>query len=292
MHSNDQYSAVRSRTNPSFNLQMNLGIVIGRTAAQGDYMRRHLKLAFAAGIVFGLAATGIASAADMAVKARPVVAPLLYNWQGCYIGGNVGGGWTRTDTELATIDGVGPVFANYGREKDSGFIGGAQAGCDFMAGKDLVFGVQGMFDFANINGRHAVTDFPTFSETNNLKSIGTATGRIGYLWTPAFLGYVKGGMAFLQNRNQVFTPAGALMNSSSYTLPGMTVGVGGEWMFAPNWSVFAEWNYYWIEDKSGQYFSPAPGFVGETLNVKQVAQSVQIGVNYKFHWDGPVVAKY
>src|SRR5450631_901439 len=148
---------------------------LGLAAAQGDHMRRHLKLAFAASIALGLAATGIASAADMAVKARPVVAPLMYNWSGCYIGGNVGGASTRMDTELATIDGVGPVFANYGREKDNGFIGGAQAGCDFMAGKDLVFGVQGMFDFGNINGRHAVTDFPLFSETNNFKSIGTAT---------------------------------------------------------------------------------------------------------------------
>ena len=56
-------------------------------------MRRYMKLAFAAGILLGLAATGVASAADMAVKARPVVTPIMYNWQGCYIGGNAGGGW-------------------------------------------------------------------------------------------------------------------------------------------------------------------------------------------------------
>jgi outer membrane immunogenic protein len=251
-----------------------------------------MKLAFAASILLALGATGIASAADMAVKAPPVVAPLMYNWQGCYIGGNVGGGWSRMDTTLATIDGVGPATGNYGRENDNGFIGGGQAGCDFMAGKNLVFGVQGMFDFGNINGRHTPPDFPALSETNNLKSIGTATGRIGYLWTPQLLGYVKGGMAFLQNRNQIFTAAGTLTNSSSFTLPGMTVGVGAEWMFTQNWSVFAEWNYMWIENQSGQYFTPAPGFVGETLNVKQIAQTALVGVNYKFHWDGPVVARY
>jgi outer membrane immunogenic protein len=254
-------------------------------AAQGDYMRRHIKLAFAASILLGLGATGVASAADMAVKALPRVAPLMYNWQGCYIGGNAGGAWNRMDTEL-------PGLLDYGRENDSGFIGGGQAGCDFMAGKDLVFGVQGMFDFGNVSGRHAVTAFPTFSETNNLRSIGTATGRIGYLWTPQFLGYVKGGMAFMRERNQVFLPSGGLFEAASFTLPGMTVGAGAEYMFTPNWSVFAEWSYYWIEDKSGQFFTPAPGFVGETLNVKPVSQSVLVGVNYKFHWDGPVVAKY
>jgi outer membrane immunogenic protein len=265
---------------------------LGLTAAQGDHMRRHLKLAFAASIAFGLAATGIASAADMAVKARPVVPPLMYNWQGCYVGGNVGGGWSRVDTERVFQDVAIPADAVYGREKDSGFIGGAQAGCDFMAGNSLVFGVQGMGNFGNINGRHALLAFPTFSETNSLKGIYTGTGRIGYLWTPQFLGYVKVGVAFLQNRNQVFLPNGAPFESASYTLPGMTAGVGGEWMFAPNWSVFAEYNYMWIEDKSGQHFVFPGQAVGEVLNVKQTVQTFQVGVNYKFHWDGPVVAKY
>jgi outer membrane immunogenic protein len=267
---------------------------IGRTAAQGECMRRNLKLAFAAGILIGLGATGVASAADMAVKARPVVAPLLYNWQGCYIGGNLGGGWSRMDTTRVQTDLVSPAFANYGREKDSGFIGGGQAGCDFMAGKDLVFGVQGMFDFGDVKGRHALTDFPAFSETNSLKYNITATGRIGYLWTPTFLGYAKVGVAFLHNRNQVFQPNGALSESATFTLPAMTAGIGGEWMFAPNWSVFAEWNYMWIEDDAAQHFAAAPGLIptGETINTRQRAQTALVGVNYKFHWDGPVVAKY
>ena len=64
-------------------------------------MRRHKKLAFAAGILLALGATGIASAADMAVKARPVVAPVMYNWSGCYIGGNVGGAWADIFTYSA-----------------------------------------------------------------------------------------------------------------------------------------------------------------------------------------------
>jgi len=245
-----------------------------------------MKLVFAAGILFGLGATGAASAADLAVKARPIVAPIMYNWQGCYIGGNVGGAWSRMDTEQP-----GPV--SYGRENDSGFIGGGQAGCDFTAGSNLVFGVQGMFDFGNINGRHSVTAFPTLSETNSLKSVITATGRIGYLFTPQLLGYGKMGVAFMRDRNSVFTPAGALFESASFTLPGMVAGAGLEYMFTPNWSVFAEYDYIWIEDKSGQFFTGAPGFAGETLNVKPVVQTAMVGINYKFHWDnGPVVAKY
>jgi outer membrane immunogenic protein len=254
-------------------------------------MYRHVKMTLA-GIFIGLASAGAASAADLPLKAAPVAAP-LYNWTGCYVGGNVGGGWTRVDTTRFSQDTIGQSFAVYGRENDSGFIGGGQVGCDFQT-TNLVFGVQGTFDFGNINGRHALIDFPTFSETNDLKAIYTATGRVGYLWTPSFLGYVKVGMSWMQNKNQVLQPGGALFESASDTLPGMTAGIGGEWMFAPNWSVFAEYNYMWSEDTSGQHFTSAPGVFppGEVLNVKQTAQTVLVGVNYKFHWGAPVVAKY
>ncbi len=160
------------------------------------------------GLLMGLGATGVASAADLPLKAKPLTAP-VYNWTGCYVGGDVGGAWTRTDTFRASQDTIGAAFANYGRENDSGFIGGGQAGCDFQT-TNLVFGVQGTFDFGSIKGSHALTDFPTFSETNNLKAVYTATGRVGYLWTPSFLGYVKAGVSWMQNRNVVLQPGGAL----------------------------------------------------------------------------------
>jgi outer membrane immunogenic protein len=44
---------------------------------------------------------GSAMAADMPVKApvlkAPPPPPVVYNWTGCYIGGNVGGGWARVE---------------------------------------------------------------------------------------------------------------------------------------------------------------------------------------------------
>lgn len=257
----------------------------------GANMYRNVKLALA-GLLVGLGATGAASAADMPLKAAPLATP-VYNWTGCYIGGNAGGAWTRVDTSRVSQDTIGPAFADYGREDDSGFIGGGQAGCDFQT-TNLVFGIQGTFDFGGVKGSHALTSLPNFSETNNLQAAYTATGRMGYLYTPSFLGYVKVGMAWMQDKNQVLQPGGALSESAKYTLPGMTAGIGFEWMFTHNWSVFAEYNYLWIEDTSGQHFNSAPGLFppGEVLNVKQTAQMVLVGVNYKFHWDGPVVAKY
>jgi outer membrane immunogenic protein len=108
-----------------------------------------------------------------------------------------------------------------------------------------------------------------------------------------FLGYGKVGVAFMRDRNQVFQPNGALFKSASFTLPRITAGGGVEWMFTPNWSVFAEYNYMWIQNQSGQHFTAPPGVAGgEVLNVKKTVQTALMGVNYKFHWDGPVVAKY
>ena len=57
-------------------------------------MRRRLGWALASVISIGFSGLGGAMAADMAVKARPVAPPvMIYNWSGCYIGGNIGGGW-------------------------------------------------------------------------------------------------------------------------------------------------------------------------------------------------------
>jgi outer membrane immunogenic protein len=250
-------------------------------------MFERLKTAVVVAALMGIAATGVASAADLPVKARPMAVAPLYNWTGCYLGANVGGGWTKVDS-FRVLDVTGaPAPANYGTEKDSGVIGGGQVGCDFQTG-NLVFGLTGSFDFSNINGRHALTDFPTFSETNNLKEIYTVGGRIGYLWTPQFLGYLKGGAVYVNQRAQVFAPGGGFLEGATFINPGMTVGIGGEYMFTPNWSVFAEFNYMWFLDDHAQTLLPA----GEVINFQQRVSTVLVGVNYKFNWGGPVVAKY
>ena len=236
-----------------------------------------------------LAMAAGASAADLPpVPAYSRAPPPMWGWTGCYVGGNIGFGWQNNSA-------FDPFLGfDTGTDTGTGFVGGGQVGCDFQT-TNLVFGIQGEFDFGNINGRHAVAAFPTFSETNSLRQIYLITGRVGYLWTPQFLGYVKVGAAFMNNRNQVFQPSGALSESATFTDPGVTAGIGGEWMFAPDWSVFAEWNYIWTEDDSAHDFRAAPGLFppGEVINIRQRAQTALIGLNYKFHWDnGPVVAKY
>jgi outer membrane immunogenic protein len=256
-------------------------------------MHRHVKLAL--GIVLGLGATHLASAADLAVKAPPIISAPLYNWTGCYVGVNGGGGWDSMHTVRDQIVGFPPTpaYLDMGTEHDSGFLGGVQSGCDFQTTR-LVFGVQGMADWGNIKGsQNTIQARPGFIEQNKINDLFPVTGRFGFLVTPQFLVYGKLGFAWFNDRNSYYA-GGLLFESTKWTDPMITAGIGFEYMFAPHWSVFVEGNYYWAEadDSAHTYVSPA-GLPLETINSRPRIATGLVGVNYKFNWDnGPVVAKY
>jgi outer membrane immunogenic protein len=263
-------------------------------------MKRHIGRAVAAGFLFGLGTIGAASAADLAARPytkAPMMAPVItYNWTGCYIGGNVGGGWARTNqSQIGKVNGV--VISppgDFGSSEGSNVIGGAQIGCDYQFAGNWVVGVQGMFDFGNIDSSHALPAFPTFTSTNRTKDIFTATGRVGYLFVPQLLGYVKGGGAWARIDHNILQPGGALSESATgVDRQGWTVGGGLEWMFAPGWSVFGEFNYMDFGRKDISFVA-APGTVGvaDVVHTRLQVEQALVGVNYKFNWGGPVIAKY
>jgi opacity protein-like surface antigen len=80
---------------------------------------------------------GVASAADMPLKAPP---PAAYDWSGFYIGGVIGGGWGDSDSSIpglgiiGTLAGV-PVTQT---TSNSGFIGGIEGGDRYQLGKLVV----------------------------------------------------------------------------------------------------------------------------------------------------------
>jgi outer membrane immunogenic protein len=239
--------------------------------------------------------TASASAADMAARPytkAPIAAPVMtYNWSGCYIGGNVGGGWTRTNqTGISPVGGALFVPAvDLGRSEGSEFIGGAQIGCDYQFAGNFVVGVQGMFDFGNINSRNNFPDARVagFLQETRTRDIFTGTARVGYLFAPQLLGYVKGGGAWTNTRTEVFgtAPALFLSQSASTDRTGWTVGGGLEYMFAPNWSVFAEYNYMDFGRENINFVS-APGTIGvpTTTSTRLEMQTALVGVNYRFNW--------
>ena len=69
---------------------------------------------------------------------------------------------------------------------------------------------------------------------------------------------------------------------------GYTVGAGVEYMFTPNWSIKGEYQYYNFGNTS---FTSGPvPIVGSRFHDDE--HTVKLGINYRFGWGGPVVAKY
>jgi outer membrane immunogenic protein len=265
-----------------------------------------------AGTTF-VALTGTpALAADMPLKAPPLAPAPVWTWTGFYIGGNVGYGWGTGELSAVFGSSFSPAQAAALTPlatptlKPQGVLGGVQAGYNFQNGNFLV-GVEADFDLSGIKASQSTGSitFPlglallnrSFSEADRLKWLSTGRARAG-LTMSNWLAYVTGGVAVGQRD---FTQAiitdvnfNNLVSTTSATKVGWTVGGGLEYMAARNWTVKAE--YLFVDLGSISTFADsntAPGFgVNVTTSEKLTLHIARVGVNYKFEWAGPVVAKY
>ena len=69
---------------------------------------------------------------------------------------------------------------------------------------------------------------------------------------------------------------------------GWTVGGGVEYMFAPNWTAKAEYQYY--DFGNSRFLAPAPLVPFGTFHNDE--HTLKIGVNYRFNFASPVAARY
>jgi outer membrane immunogenic protein len=193
-----------------------------------------MKHAVCAALVAGAVALGTtaASAADMPLKAPPLVVP-PFSWAGFYVGVNAGGDWDRssfsadansyalppfafndpgTFTGFPSIVFVPGTFALPGTVTlDSGhrgsFLGGVQAGYNWQFGS-TVLGLEGQLDGLKVSRAFAFTG-PALTSTGiatfwseSLTGAGTIErdiegsfrGRIGQAWD-RWLVYGTGGVA-------------------------------------------------------------------------------------------------
>jgi outer membrane immunogenic protein len=113
--------------------------------------------------------------------------------------------------------------------------------------------------------------------------IATVAGRFGVAFDRVLL-YAKGGAAFTRDKYYVNNGlAGALAGSASgsFNRTGWLAGGGVEWMFMPNWSVRAEYNYMGFGAISEQPVTTG-NLVATPANVKLNIQTGTVGVNYHF----------
>jgi outer membrane immunogenic protein len=220
-----------------------------------------------------------AFAADMPArtysKAPVYTAPaVVYNWTGFYIGGHLGGAFAG-DNSL--------------QGSDARFLGGVQAGFDYQFAPNWVMGVEAQYSWLPNNNNNGVLFPGNTLVTSNTDQIGSVTGRLGYTWGPALL-YAKGGYAWRDGNNIGVSIAGTPQpfTTNGNHKDGYTVGAGLEYMFAPNWSAKAEYQYYNFGNTD--FITAPPDVAGRSFRNDE--HTVKVGVNYRFGWGGPIAAKY
>jgi outer membrane immunogenic protein len=125
--------------------------------------------------------------------------------------------------------------------------------------------------------------------TSKNDQLGSVTGRLGYTWGPALL-YAKGGYAWKDGNNLNVSTLGVpvAFTTNGNHRDGYTVGAGLEYMFAPSWSAKVEYQYY--NFGSTTFTAGPPVIVGTSFRDDE--HTVKAGINYRFNWGGPVVARY
>jgi outer membrane immunogenic protein len=261
-------------------------------------MKKHIAIAVSAMVALAVAAPAIA--ADMPApvyrKAPPpaAVAP-TYNWTGCYVGGQIGGLWVRKEWTDVTNGASTP----FGSHNADGWLAGGQVGCNYQTGQ-WVFGIQGDYAWTDAKGSNVNLALPLFTDFTQVKSLASVTGRIGYAFD-RFLPYVKGGWAWERDNyslnGQVLAGVVAVAlvpvtATATETRGGWTVGVGGEYAFADNWTAFLEYDYYDFGRRTDAFVTTA-GVAFGNISIDERKSVVKAGINFKFGGGGgPVVARY
>jgi outer membrane immunogenic protein len=164
-----------------------------------------------------------ANAADLppapraAVPYMPVAVP-VFSWTGFYIGGNVGGGWSRGNV----VDSAFGV--NFNNGNSASFLGGGQVGGNYQIGA-FVIGAEAVFDwFANNNNSGNGTTVPggaILRASANNRWETTLAARFGYAWDHALF-YGKAGGGWVGAGNFAVTNVGtgasvAVSNSNMHS---------------------------------------------------------------------------
>ena len=231
-----------------------------------------------------------------------------WTWAGFYVGGTIGYGWGKSNTDTAFSDPVsaGQLFATNGSRKLEGAIGGAQGGYNWVAGNVLA-GVEADLNYSGQRARMrascpgevcnpalvgVVSDASVLAlseQGQKLEWFATLRGRLGATVTPGALAYVTGGLAVgeVMTSGTVFgfdgdgNPVNTIVSSHN-TKAGWTVGGGIEGRLAGNWTAKLEYLYLDLGSVSTVPTPAANSTVAVAFNSRVTDNIVRAGINYKF----------
>ena len=229
---------------------------------------------------------GTALAADMPVKAAPIVAA-AYDWSGVYLGVHAGYGGGMKDWDARNADFVA-----------RGFLAGGQVGINKQI-SSFVFGLELDGSWADISGSQFVSVGSaalgiTSSQTARSKIDGLVTiaGRAGLAADRWFV-FAKGGITVGHERHSMdasatgFGATGAATANGNEIRYAPMVGFGAEYALGGNWSVKGEYNYIHLDTTTTTLRGTATQ-AGLTApfradaQIEEAIHVVKVGVNYRF----------
>ncbi|MEA2981201.1 MAG: outer rane immunogenic protein [Alphaproteobacteria bacterium] len=255
--------------------------------------------------------TGLASAADLYVKAAPQIR--AQTWTGCYLGGHVGYGAEGSSDQYTFLQTYNldatPMNSTY---SNKGFAGGGQVGCQVQTGTFL-WGVEGDFtSFKNNDSKQFSTRYfdgftgnNYYSETNlsvgkdylwSVRArLGILTSDVYHLYATMGIGGERGSYSYtdthtaIEPDNDVTTArtSGRMRINST----GFVVGAGAEWKILPYLILRAEYLHYAIasntalplNDGSNAGYVTGPG-LGDHVRLGDV-DVVRVGASWFYNTD-------
>jgi outer membrane immunogenic protein len=245
----------------------------------------------------------IAVAADMPVPTKAPASAAYYQWSGCYVGLNGGGG--TAGSNFTTNVGAGtyllpgppsdPVEVSNdgtGSRNGANALGGGQVGCNWQS-NTIVLGLEGDFDYFKSTAAY-INNTNILPFSGNPFAIGqslttnysaTVRPRIG-IAADRNLAYITGGVAFTRaSYTESYSDAvgGTGVATTSRSLTGWVAGAGWEHALTDHWlfrfeyliSGFPKINAYGVIAGAGGT-NPMSGSADLLLQV------LRAGVNYKF----------
>src|SRR5262249_19654736 len=165
----------------------------------------------------------------------------VFSWNGFYVGGHLGYGWSSNDWRLLP-GGFTPNTVNIGSGTVNGALGGAQVGVNWQSGP-MVLGVEADFSWADMSGQtcnDVLLGGVSLICSSKLDRFGTITGRVGGALDRALL-YLKAGGAWARDTHTV--TVGAFESTTSKSKWGWTGGAGVEYALTRNWSAKVEYDF-------------------------------------------------
>jgi outer membrane immunogenic protein len=244
-----------------------------------------------------------AMAADVAPAYKIPVPIPAYNWSGCYVGGDVGGGWGSQgvlNTSPVGFEFPPAVLSQAPANTvvtGGSLIGGGHIGCNYQWTPLLVIGVEGDYSGMSLNATgHAESLFARAAApgggitwSSRFDSIATVRGRIGFALTPNTLVYLTGGGAWGRASYSstdvfFFGCPNCATTSFSNTASGLVLGGGLEWApWSSNWIVRGEYLYYSLSGGTGAGFvAGIPIAAANPTWSNMAVSSGRLGLSYKF----------